>query len=75
MHRVLVGIATYFVAGALIMKFHYQSTGTDIIPNKELWLQLPFLVKVMTVILDFHSDIGFNKVMMNCLIHLRLVFM
>ena len=45
-HRLLVGIITYFVAGALIMKFHYQATGTDIIPNKGLWSQFPFLIKV-----------------------------
>ena len=47
--RLLVGIVTYFVAGALIMKFHYQSTGTDIIPNKALWVSLPFLIKVITI--------------------------
>ena len=46
LHRLLVGIITYFVAGALIMKFHYQATGTDIIPNKSLWTQFPFLIKV-----------------------------
>lgn len=46
-YRVLIGIVTYFVAGALIMKFNYQSTGTDVIPNKELWVTFPFLVKVM----------------------------
>ena len=31
------------------MKFHYESTGTDIIPNRAFWVQLPFLVKVMTI--------------------------
>ena len=31
------------------MKFHYQATGTDIIPNKNLWIQFPLLVKVKKV--------------------------
>ena len=44
--RIIAGIATYFVAGILIMKLHYKATGTDIIPNKKLWLALPIYIKV-----------------------------
>lgn len=47
-YRFAVCIVTYFVVGALIMKFHYQATGTDIIPNKNLWIQFPLVVKVRT---------------------------
>ena len=35
------------MAGVLIMKFLYKATGTDIIPNKKLWLAFPLLLKVM----------------------------
>ena len=44
--RLVIGVITYFVAGALIMKLHYKATGTDIIPNKKLWFSLPLLLKV-----------------------------
>ena len=44
--RLIIGIITYFVAGALIMKLHYKATGTDIIPNKKLWFALPIFIKV-----------------------------
>ena len=27
------------------MKFRYEATGSDIIPNKGLWIQLPLLIK------------------------------
>ena len=46
MYRLIIGIITYFVAGALIMKLHYKATGTDIIPNKKLWFALPIFIKV-----------------------------
>ena len=41
-----MAIVIYIVAGILIMKFRYQATGTDIIPNKEFWLSFPLLIKV-----------------------------
>ena len=46
MYRAFGGILTYFIVGAVIMKVRYEATGTDIIPNKNLWFQLPSLVKV-----------------------------
>jgi hypothetical protein len=46
-HRILpLGISIYFVAGVLIMKFHYNAAGTDIIPNKNFWMDFPLLIKV-----------------------------
>jgi len=44
--RLLGVLAGYFIVGALVMKFKFQATGTDIIPNKGFWFVLPFLVKV-----------------------------
>ena len=46
MHSLLVGFAAYFVIGALIMKFYYKASGSDIIPNKSFWLQFPLLIRV-----------------------------
>lgn len=46
-HRIIpLGIAIYIVAGVLIMKYHYNATGTDIIPNKAFWTKFPLLIKV-----------------------------
>ena len=28
------------------MKFKFEKTGTDIIPQKEFWISIPFLIKV-----------------------------
>lgn len=39
------GVATYFIVGAIILKFKFERTGTDIIPHKEFWFDLPFLIK------------------------------
>ena len=36
----------YLITGMVIMKVKYEKTGTDIIPNKQFWLALPFLIKV-----------------------------
>lgn len=36
----------YFIVGAVIMKVQRGATGSDIIPNKSFWVDLPFLVKV-----------------------------
>ena len=40
------------------MKYRYNATGTDIIPNKSFWVMLPGLIKVwivcmLVVILSF----------------------
>ena len=45
-YRLLAAIVTYFVAGAIVLKFKYERTGTDIIPQKNYWFELPILVKV-----------------------------
>ena len=36
----------YFVAGMIVNRVKYDKTGVDVIPNKELWADLPYLVKV-----------------------------
>ncbi len=47
-YRCIIGLITYFVAGILIMKFYKNASGTDIIPNKQLWMSAPFLIKVQS---------------------------
>ena len=46
--RCIIGVVTYFVAGILIMKFYKEASGTDIVPNKQLWIKVPFLIKVLS---------------------------
>ena len=36
----------YFSVGAVVMKYRYGASGSDIVPNKSFWVMLPFLVKV-----------------------------
>ena len=45
-NRAVVGLMVYFVAGAVILKVRYGKTGTELIPNKTFWKELPFLIKV-----------------------------
>ena len=45
------------------MKFHYNASGSDIIPNKKFWIQLPLLVKVaectrLTIIMLYNCVTG-----------------
>ena len=42
----IVGVASYFIVGMIVMKVHYKASGTDIIPNKAFWKSLPTLIKV-----------------------------
>lgn len=46
LYRVIVAVAAYFIIGAIIMRTKYQATGTDMIPNKDFWFNIPFLIKV-----------------------------
>ena len=48
-----LGFISYFVIGALIMKYRYNASGTDIIPNKKFWMSLPFLIKVWLAVTQF----------------------
>ena len=48
-----LGLVSYFVIGALIMKYRYNASGTDIIPNKKFWLSLPFLINVRLTVTQF----------------------
>ena len=36
----------YIVVGVAVMKFHYQASGIDLVPNKKFWNTLPGLIKV-----------------------------
>ncbi|XP_011403528.1 PREDICTED: uncharacterized protein LOC105312512 isoform X1 [Amphimedon queenslandica] len=40
-----VALLIYFIAGALVMKYHKGATGKELIPNYLFWSELPFLVK------------------------------
>ena len=40
---------TYFIVGAIILKFKFERSGTDIIPQKVFWFSLPGLIKVKKV--------------------------
>ena len=66
-NRLLVAMITYFIAGALVMKFHYQATGSDIVPNKAFWVQFPFLIKVYTLYLLTHSCLWSMQVLLHCI--------
>ena len=54
--RFILAVVVYFVAGMIIMRVKYQKTGTDIIPNREFWFTLPFLVKVASYC-EFQSHV------------------
>ena len=48
----VVGIGIYIVMGIVVMRVRYQATGTDLIPNKNFWMSLPFLIKVLPLCVD-----------------------
>jgi hypothetical protein len=39
-------LTAYFVGGALFMKFGKGATGSDVIPNVQMWIQVPSDIKV-----------------------------
>jgi hypothetical protein len=40
-----IGVIAYFVTGAIVLNRKYGKTGPEMIPNKNFWVALPFLVK------------------------------
>ena len=48
-HRAIVVLVTYFIVGAITLKFKFEKSGTDIIPQKAFWFALPFMVKVTSL--------------------------
>ncbi len=42
----------YLVVGIVVSKFALHKEGSEIIPNKSFWKDLPFLVKVSLEFLD-----------------------
>ena len=41
-----MSLGAYFVIGALVMALHYKRSGSEIVPNKNFWVQFPLLIKV-----------------------------
>jgi hypothetical protein len=39
-------LVTYFVGGAIILKFGKQASGSDMIPNVAIWKELPGNIRV-----------------------------
>lgn len=54
--RLVASVLVYFITGIAIMKFKYQATGSDIIPNKLFWMSLPYLVKVSRAVLIWYGN-------------------
>lgn len=48
-----VFLTTYFVLGALLLRFVRGARGIEIIPNFEFWRDLPYLVRVRSIL--FHQ--------------------
>ena len=44
--RCFIAFIAYCVVGMVVMRVKYDKTGTDVIPNKGLWFDIPSLVKV-----------------------------
>jgi hypothetical protein len=55
MFSLIVGVAAYFIVGTLVMVFHYKESGTNVVPNKNFWIQFPLLIKVI-MILDIKRE-------------------
>ena len=51
--RFFLAIVIYFVAGMIIMRVKFDKTGSDVIPNKQFWFAIPFLVKVARIFICF----------------------
>ena len=47
----MAAIGLYFIIGAIVMKFKFQKTGADIVPQKEFWISFPGLLKVRYIII------------------------
>ncbi|KAL0483658.1 cation-dependent mannose-6-phosphate receptor [Acrasis kona] len=41
----LAALVLYFIIGALVLKFKFQKTGVEIIPQVDFWKDVPFLIK------------------------------
>ena len=49
--RCFVLIVVYIISGVVFMKYKKEATGSELIPNKQLWISLPALVKVNILVL------------------------
>ena len=46
-NRFFVTLTVYLIGGMLFMKYQKQASGTDLIPNKEIWISIPENIKVI----------------------------
>ena len=44
--RCIIAFAGYCIVGAVVNKVHFKTSGSDTIPNKNFWMDLPLLIKV-----------------------------
>lgn len=44
--RLLVLVVVYLIGGILFMKFYKKNEGSEVIPNRDFWADLPSKVKV-----------------------------
>jgi len=50
--RLVLGFSTYLIIGAIVLKFHFGMTGRVIIPNRDFWNELPYLIQVSDTVLE-----------------------
>lgn len=43
--RAFAGLVTYFIVGSAVGYFHFGKKGISMIPQKDIWFEIPFLVK------------------------------
>lgn len=70
--RFILAVILYFSIGAVVMKYRYGATGSDIVPNKSFWVMLPFLVKVSephTLCVDISPIHEYTYGTRNCFIY------
>jgi hypothetical protein len=46
--RAFIGFSVYLVMGILFKKYKREASGTEMIPNRSFWLELPGNIKVFT---------------------------
>lgn len=56
-NRSLAGLVTYFIVGGIVLKVKYNKTGTEVIPNKEFWRELPLLIKARIIMYYSYSTV------------------
>lgn len=73
-YRSIAGVLTYFSAGLLINMLAFKKTGLEMIPQKQLWFSLPFLIKVIIIAQYKHSLKNFGSVFTSQWLSLFMMF-